>query len=544
VYHWDPGRGGPPAFARLTPLDTPHTHVARALAHDASGALWIATDAALLRRREGRWARVPPQPALPGDMVRAFWSDRRGRFWLALRYNGATVVEDPGQPGERLRNYTVADGLASNAVRTITEDAQGRIYLGTHRGVDRLDPATGAVGHYDSAHGLADDWVYDAFTDRRGRIWLATADGATLFDPTAVEQERRPPPVYVVRVQVSGETLALPERGVLAVPHLDLAAVQNNVRVEVAAPHFSGQAAYQFRLQGVERDWGPLVREPVVQYARLGAGGYRLQARAITPEGVVSDPPAEVSFAIAVPWWRSVPFLVLVLALAVSGGLALHRLRLRRVLAIEGLRRQIASDLHDEVGSGLAQIAVQSELAGRDAQPAAAGRMQGVAGLARGLRESMSDIVWAIDPRKDRLADLVQRMRMAAFDLAESDGLRVDFESPAEDRLQATALSPDRKRHLLLAFKEALTNVVRHAAARHVRVRLRLDGSAMELEVTDDGRGFDPAAAREGMGLHSLARRAEETGGRLALDSAPQRGTTVRLAVPLRGRAARARTNV
>jgi signal transduction histidine kinase len=202
---------------------------------------------------------------------------------------------------------------------------------------------------------------------------------------------------------------------------------------------------------------------------------------------------------------------------------------------MERVRRQIATDLHDDVGSGLAQIAVLSEVARRDAPPGAGDRMAAVAGLARTVRESMGDIVWAVDPRRDRLLDVVRRMRQTAFDLAEADGIRVDFVLPDEGEIESLVLPPDHKRQVYLVFKESMTNVVRHAGARNVRVTLEAGRTLLTLMIEDDGRGFDPEASHAGLGVASLRRRADQLRGRLEIVSAPGRGVKVRLEVPLGG---------
>ena len=146
----------------------------------------------------------------------------------------------------------------------------------------------------------------------------------------------------------------------------------------------------------------------------------------------------------------------------------------------------------------------------------------------------MGDIVWAVDPGRDRLSDLVQRMKQAAFNALQSNGLRVEFSAPEATEQARIPLSPDRKRHLLLIFKEGVTNVARHAQASHVRASLTLNGHALQLTLEDDGRGFDPVSRNHGQGLDSMRRRAAAINGRLLVDSAPGRGTRIQLNVPLR----------
>jgi signal transduction histidine kinase len=215
--------------------------------------------------------------------------------------------------------------------------------------------------------------------------------------------------------------------------------------------------------------------------------------------------------------------------------LLLHRLRVRQVIALERIRRQIAIDLHDEVGSGLVQIAIRSEVARRDAPPDMAEVLAESAAQARALRDTMADIVWAIDPRRDRLVDLVQRMRSTAHALA-SDGTEVAFDAPAAAAVENIGLDPDARRQIYLVFKEALANVQRHAQARRVDVCVGASAGELRLEIHDDGRGFDPAIPSEGTGLKSLHERAARAGGHVIVSATPGRGTSVCLVVPRRRR--------
>jgi signal transduction histidine kinase len=249
----------------------------------------------------------------------------------------------------------------------------------------------------------------------------------------------------------------------------------------------------------------------------------------------ISPEPASIELRILGPLWEEAWFLLLALVALAAAALALHRLRVRQLLALERIRRQIAVDLHDEVGSGLVQIAIRSEVARRDAPPATAEVLAESAAQARALRDTMADIVWAIDPRRDRLVDLVQRMRSTAQALTDADAVVV-FDAPGETDVKSLELGPDARRQIYLVFKEAMVNVQRHARAQHVGVRVASAGRELQIEIRDDGAGFDPAAANQGTGLGSLHDRATRLGGRLEVTSSPGQGTIVRLVVPLRRR--------
>jgi signal transduction histidine kinase len=124
-------------------------------------------------------------------------------------------------------------------------------------------------------------------------------------------------------------------------------------------------------------------------------------------------------------------------------------------------------------------------------------------------------------------------MRAVAFAMLEDDGRRVEFSAPDEEAVERLGLAPDRRRHVLLVFKEAVANAARHSRAGSVRIGVRLDGRVLCVEVEDDGAGFDPSRDGAGTGLRSMRRRAEELGGRLEVDSEPGRGTRVRLSVSI-----------
>jgi signal transduction histidine kinase len=143
----------------------------------------------------------------------------------------------------------------------------------------------------------------------------------------------------------------------------------------------------------------------------------------------------------------------------------------------------------------------------------------------------MSDIVWAINPRRDHLGDLAHRMRRFASDVLVGVGADLELRTPVE-RADAL-LGADVRREVFLIFKESINNAARHSGCKHVEVHLKLEGSRLLLSVQDDGRGFASQAEGQGHGLASMRERARRLGGHLETASEAGQGTIVRLAVPL-----------
>jgi ligand-binding sensor domain-containing protein/signal transduction histidine kinase len=530
LYWFDPARRSHPLFQHISLEDIWPRGVVTQLMGDRSGTLWLNGG----RLVNDKVAVLQPTEGLPETPALSLFQDSRGWLWLGSRRQGVSMTKNPAAERPTFSNYSTQNGLLSNTVRSITEDDSGRIYWGTEKGLNQFDPSTGRIRHITTAHGLAGDIITHCLKDRRGNIWVGTTSGVSKLTPHD-ERDPVPPPIYLSQIQAAGQNLSLPERGAQRLLEMTLPASQNNLRIEYVGLSFRGERAltYQYKLEGVDEDWTPPGGERAVNYARLSPSSYRFLVRAIHQEGGVSPEPAVFEFRILPPIWQRWWFLTLLgLGLAASG-LALHRLRVRQALAMERIRRQIATDLHDDIGSGLSQVAILSEVAKRDASGPGHEMLTEVATLARTMRDSMSDIVWAVDPRKDHLADLVQRMRQVTFNLLETEGRPVEFHAPDEREVERIALAPDRRRHLLLIFKEAVTNIARHADATHVRIEIGVDAGTLSLTIGDDGRGFDPQNHDDGHGLHNLRQRSEALRADLRIESAPGHGTTVQVTVPL-----------
>jgi signal transduction histidine kinase len=154
-----------------------------------------------------------------------------------------------------------------------------------------------------------------------------------------------------------------------------------------------------------------------------------------------------------------------------------------------------------------------------------------IASASRELVDSMSDIVWAINPRRDRLSDLVQRMRRFASDIFTARDIQFSFRSL--DIASDVKVGADTRRQVFLIFKESVNNAARHSGCTRAEIEFHIEKDWLVLSLRDNGKGFDPGEVIEGHGLMSMRERANELGGALILVSEPGRGTEVTLRVPV-----------
>jgi two-component sensor histidine kinase len=469
--------------------------------------------------------------------VRALFLDHAGRLWVATGQGGVVRLDDPQADHPRVVAYTTADGLSSNGISCITEDKLGRMYFGTARGLDQLDLQTKRVRHYTKADGLPSSSVTVAFRDRQDALWFGTDLGLSRLIP-GPDPPKQQPPIMISGLRIAGDSQPISALGETEVSGLILNPDQNQLSIDFVGLGFApGEGLkYQYKLVGANEEWSTPTDQRTINYAGLSPGRYRFMVQAVTVDGTISPGPATIRFTILRPIWQRWWFVTLALILTGLVGAAIIRSRVARLIELERVRTRIAADLHDDIGSALSRIAILSEVARRQGNvEAAVGEPLGViAGASRDLVDSMSDIVWAINPNKDHLRDLMQRMRRFASDLFTARQIEFTFDAPGEE--QALKIGADLRRQVFLIFKEAVNNIARHSGCTKAQIEMRIENRWLTVKVADNGPGFDSSGAGEGQGLVSMQARAKELGGKLEIFSNNETGTTVLLKVPLAGR--------
>ena len=223
----------------------------------------------------------------------------------------------------------------------------------------------------------------------------------------------------------------------------------------------------------------------------------------------------------------------LISAASVAAGIVVAwRGRVRQRRQIHRLRGQIASDLHDEIGSNLSSIGILSQL-GIDAAPDAASMshdLEEIRRVSTQTADSMHDIVWLISHGKKTAGDLAGRLRATAGLLLAG----MEWTMQVDGLEGSSGLTLEAQRDFFLIFKEALHNIRRHSAARRVVISLAQSARTLTLRIADDGKGYDPSTVRRGQGLLNMEQRSAACRGRLQMDSSPQQGTVLTLAIPLK----------
>ena len=314
----------------------------------------------------------------------------------------------------------------------------------------------------------------------------------------------------------------------------------------------SWRAAYSLGLGG----------RATASYDQLEPGTYWFRVAAFLPGGQPIAAEAGVRVMVVPPWywrrdvWAGCAAVGLVAGTLVARAVSLRRMRrrldeLERVHMLDRERARIARDLHDDIGAGLTEIAMQTDWVRRDVQglasAATVARAEKACASAMDLVRSVDAIVWAVNPANDTLDRFVPYLTHSAEQFLDAAGVSVRFDVPAQ--VPPLPLSGTVRHDLFLVVREAINNAVKHAHPQVVRLGVRLENGAVHgssengpqlvITVEDDGRGFPlpasvPGAPNAGRsGLANMRRRVEDLGGWFVIESRPGVGTRIEVTVPL-----------
>ncbi len=504
------------------------------MVRDGSGRYWCGT-------ASGVFSWHPSEPLLE-DLTTNVNSSDDGRILLGDEDVRHLVLVDDRPWGVTRQGtlFTIREGVAevhqpgpalSCSMFGLTADHTGDLWIATDNGLLQFRKTSATFTRIPINEGSLFRKLTRAITTlTNGHIALFADNTCITFDPKIVSALPTLPTAYITSARSTSELLAVHEGSI----GLSYRSSVVDITVSANSMLFAEPVLFDYKLEGVEHDWRALPADGTIQYAGIPTGEHALIVRVRDRHGRINTPQRLLTIHVAGPIWQQWWFYALA-SLFISIALyALYRYRLSQALKLQAVRNRIASDLHDEVGSSLSSITIGSQLAAQlsRSENTTVKELLGRIGETsdRSLR-SMSDIVWAIDPKNDEGEALVKRMRRIANELLESKGMEVDL--ILRGAVEELKLPMNMRKDLLLIFKEAAHNASKYSAAQRVVIHLERNGDRLSLKITDDGKGFDPSLHADGHGLGSMHRRAIALGTELAIESAPGHGTTVHLTVDL-----------
>ncbi len=520
--------------------------IIRTITPDPDGSLWFGTDGGgLIHLRNDQFENITTTEGLIHNTVRAVKFDRNGGMWVGT-YGGLNYYKD----GDHT-HYTTSDGLANNIVLDVLVDDDGSVWAATFDGLSHLKD--GIFTNYNSFDGLPSDVIYLVYKDAYDNYWLGTTRGLVRFRSDQTDGLQRPifkryttdyglaadelnrgavfgagdtlwfgtvgglaiyyrdrdpdityrPPVYIEQVRVFDQTIT-------DFRDLDFSFRDNSLWFDYIALSFSApeKVAYEYRLRPIDTEWIPTDLRSA-RYAGLPNGDYIFEVRARNNDGNWSVQPATLAFTIRPPFYSTWWFRLILLA-GFFGAVAFvyNYYKVNKQVELERMRVRIASDLHDDVGASLTEIALQTDfLQAYPIPDNIKSPLQQIGETSRRIVTTMDDIVWSIDARNDTVGDLTDRMQDYARNTLAPKG--ITFEFTFENLDTSHSLPVEVRQNVYLIFKEMINNAVKHSMATNIDVRLSKHNNISSLYIKDNGVGLANQQRKTGHGLKNLKLRSD-----------------------------------
>ncbi|HTR43964.1 MAG TPA: two-component regulator propeller domain-containing protein [Pseudomonadales bacterium] len=540
--------------------------VPRGLCKDTKGNLWIGTSKGfLLRIANGIISDETTNVSHFYTSIRTLAVTPDGSLWIGYAGWGLGRFKDG-----HFARISGPQGLFNSYLSQIVPDGQGWLWFGSDRGIfkakenDLDDVAEGRAQsvlcvHYGEGNALPSLQASFGVTPNvlhssNNRLWFPTLSALAVVDLDNLQEDSQPPPVLLKQVVMDDKIIASYGGPMPVTEGIDLRAAGTKLRLppnhhrlefDFTALCFSApeNVHFQCRLVGIDDDWVNVTGPWNISYSRLAAGNYQFLLRAQngdTPWSQASAVKLDVLPFFWETWWfRSATLLLFTAAIiAVVRYVSFRRLRMKlhtleQQAALDKERSRIAKDIHDDLGGSLTQIKLLFELTQRNRSTPDKVERLGQEGLAatRQIIKSMDEIVWAVNPRNDSLPHLVDYLGQFAIEFLSRAGIRCRVDLP--DYPVAWAISPEVRHNLFLAVKEALNNVIQHAGANEVWLRITAINDVLTIIIEDNGHGFNGKTNGEfADGLPNMSQRMAEIGGRSNIESTAEKGTRVFLIFP------------
>lgn len=498
---------------------------------DSEGILWTGTFGGGLNKFDRVNERFVSYKNIAGDessisdnRVMSIYEDHSGKLWIST-YGGGLLKFD--KKNEKFTRYNQKNRLFSSVVYGVLEDEKGNLWLSSDNGLFKFNTRTELFTQYDIHDGLQSlEFSGGAFfKSSSGEMFFGGINGFNYFYPDSVKDNYFIPPVVISSVRIFNE----PIRG--EVDSVFLSYNQNFLSIEFSSLDFTNplENQYAYVLEGIENDWHYVdSRRRIANYTNLAPGKYIFRVRGSNNDGVWNNVGKELHIFISPPYWQTWWFIIL--ALLFTGFIIYYisTIRFRNLLSIEKLKSKLSADLHDNIGSGLTEISILSELAVNEIKSSSADpqhKLSLISDKARMLIDNMSDIVWMVNPHRDSLYHVILRLKDSYSDFLSS--MEISFGTVNLEKFSTIKLPMDYKQNLFLIFKEAINNSIKHSKCKNIILEASVNKDVLELKMIDDGTGLDLDNIKYGNGILNMKSRAKVIGGSLEIVS-DNDGTTIK----------------
>lgn len=540
-----------------------------------TGVLWVGTDKGVNRLNLDEKGAVQNfkhfqyetgnPNSLSSDLIGPIYSTGDSIIWVGTAGQGLNKLDFRGDPSfeePKITRYRQQDGLPNDHVYGILEDDSGFLWLSTNNGISRFDPNfipvdgqnfTDAFTNFSKKDGLgSNEFNTNGFyKNRKGELFFGGVDGLTYFHPDSLLENQITPPIVLTDFKLFNQSMPLP-KAINETETIVLSYKENIFSFEFAALAFTAPSKNQFayKMDGFQDDWIYLGNRNFATFTNLDPGAYVFHVKGSNHNGVWNQEGKSIRIRILAPPWKTWwAYMLYGFAFSMIAYLIFRDRVRRQIRKLEEkariekardeeralLRKKNAADFHDELGHRLTKISLFLELAERQTNLSESlqGYLTKIKANSAGLSEGIRDLIWSLDPGKDTLYQTFTRLQEFGDRLFDYS----DIEFKTRGNLEAfneISLEPERRKHILLIFKEAMHNCLKYSEASTAVLQVSKEQDKIKLQFSDNGKGFEVSSNGGGYGLRNMRDRADKIKAKIYLNSTLEKGTSTELEFTIR----------
>ena len=528
-----------------------------------SNVLWVGTENGFNKFliNENIFIRYRHDPAdsnsLAHDYIQAVHADsyHQGKVvWIGTFGGGLDKFDSET---EKFTHFTEEHGLINNTIASIVEDDSFNLWISTKKGISKFDLRTETFKNYSQ-----DDGIYLSgfnpkayFKNKRGEIYFGGNEGLVIFHPDSIKDNSHIPPAVVTDFKIFNKSIKL-SQAIYATKQIRLNYKQNFFSFDFASLDYTNPKTnqYAYMLQELDRDWVYAGNRTVAYYTDVKPGTYYFHVKGSNNDGIWNEDGTSIKIIVSPPFWRTWWFysllgLVLVgmlgwgyhfrLSLLAKERNAQQAFSRKLIEEIERGRKRIANELHDSLGQNL--LITKNEIAEclntESLSKSCASSLKEILSLVADSINEVREIAYNLHPHQlDRLG-LTKAIESIVNKVSHSSATKFSLEMENVDRL----VPKENEIHIYRVVQEGLNNVIRHAEAKNVWIKISRADDAVKILIKDDGKGFDPKKydpehlSFSGLGIAGIGERLKILNGEWDIETVRKKGTNLKITIPIKG---------
>lgn len=450
--------------------------------------------------------------------------DRSG-YWIAAYGHGLTKVSGTHR-AEKM--YGSKEGFNNIGLNCVVPLSDSLLAVSTNNGLSILNPGSESMETFFEEDGTHSNY-FEQFSgvSLNNKALFGGFKGLTLIDPAKLGSPKPIHPVYITSVRVQTDPNTAKDYYNTKAPFIEVPPGTLQVIINFSAINFDSPEKYMFasRINESDSNWVNTGNLRSLTLMGLQPGTYTVEIRYLDGNNAASGNMARVSLKWLPYWYQTWWFRLALMIAGASLLYAFYRYRIRQINAQHQIRKNIASDLHDDIGSSLNSVKVFTHLAKQDHHGSEYLLQieEALADATTGLR----DMIWVLDDSQDTVLELVERIKKFALPVTLVN--RIAFECKVKADTSYQKLLKNEKRNLLLMAKEVINNSIKYAACNKITLSFQQYKENKMLVIEDDGKGFDSTVVSEGNGLKNLVYRANQIDYQIEIISSAGKGTLVKI---------------